>query len=370
MRRKFTQTILFAAVAAAVLGLPKVSAQEFKWAFRFDTRFDDREFDPIKREGAVGSATYFSVRLTPVVGIGWNENHSVMVGGSFTFDMGAPLDKRTPELLLYYNFHNPRYGAYAGKFERRKLIGAYSRAIYAGGHYFYDDVIDGFALQYTPGASYMELVLDWDGMQSATTRESFRILSAGEFNPENRHWARWFTAGYSLDVYHLASSAEATEGVVDHILVEPWVGAAFHRLGDIWLDKLSLKVGWVQSFDRERRGENVWKTPGGPMVDLTIEKKRVGIRSRLYTGDHQLPFWYEYGSRIYKGDPMYAVFDGFYNFTQVYWRPQLTKGVRLDLDMGFHFDRSGLGLHPLAWIGVTLDNGMFGKKKKRIMNHE
>ena len=363
MLNKITKAILCAA-ALTVFGAPGAAAQEFKWGFRFDTRFDDREFDGIKREGAVNSATYFSVRLTPVAGIGWGTGHSVMAGGSFTFDMGAPLDKRTPELLLYYNFHTPRYGVYAGKFERRRLMGAYSRAIFAGGSYFYDDVIDGFALQYTPGASYMELVLDWDGMQSATVRESFRIFSAAEFNPVSCDWARWFTAGYSLDVYHLASSAEATEGVVDHILVEPWVGAAFHRLGDIWLDRLSLKVGWMGSFDRERRGDNVWETPNGVTVDFNVEKKSVGIRSRFYTGGHHLPFWYEYGSRVYKGDPMYAVFDGFYNFTQVYWRPQLAKGVRLDLDIGFHFDSSGVGIHPVAWVGVTLDNSMFRRKVK------
>ncbi len=347
-----------------VFGANRAAAQEFKWDLRFDTRFDNREFDAIKREGYVNSGTWFSVRLAPVVGIGWGGNHSVMAGGTFTFDMGAPLGKRDPELLLYYNYNSPKYGVYAGKFERRRLIGAYSRAIYAGGFYFYDDVLEGFALQYTPGKSYMELVLDWDGMQSATVRESFRILSAGEFNPVRKHWARWFTAGYSLDMYHLASSAEVNEGVVDHILVEPWVGVAFDRLGDIWLDKLSLKIGWINGFDRERRGENVWKTPGGPTVDFNIEKKKVGIRSRFYTGGHQFPYYAEYGSRIYKGDPMYAVFDGFYNFTQVYWRPQLAKGLRLDLEFGLHCDTSGVGLQQVAWIGVTLDNGMFGKRNK------
>lgn len=350
---------------AVVFGLQEASAQEFKWNLRFDTRFDNREFGPVYREGAVESGTWFSVRLVPVVGIGWGEGHSVMTGGSFTFDMGAPLDKRPPELLLYYNFRAPRYGVYAGKFERRHLLGAYSRAILAGGRLFYDNVIDGFALQYKPGASYLELVLDWDGMQSATVRESFRVVSAGEFNPVRQYWARWFTAGYSLDVYHLASTTEGAEGVVDHILTEPWVGASFERLGDIWLDKLSLKVGWIGSFDRERKGDNKWKTPNGVSFDFNIEKKKAGIRSRFYTGGHLFPFWNEYGGRMYQGDPFYSVFDGFYNFTQIYWRPQLAKGVRLDLEFGLHFDTAGVGTQQVAWIGVTLDNGMFKNKNRK-----
>ncbi len=358
------RTILLAALATVTIGLQKSGAQEFLWGVRLDTRFDNREFAKIKRADAVNSGTWFSVRAAPVVGIGLGGGHSIMGGGSFTFDMGAPLNKRPPELLLYYNFSKQKYGVYAGKFERRHLIGAYSRAIIAGGSYFYDDVIEGFALQYTPGRSYLELVLDWDGMQSPTERESFRILSAGEFNPVADNWARWFTAGYSLDVYHLANSTGGAQGVVDHILVEPWVGVRFDRLGDIWLDKLSLKVGWINSFDRERKGDNTWKMPGGPMADFNIEKRKVGIRSRIYTGGHQFPFWFEYGSRVYKGDPMYAVFDGFYNFTQIYWRPQLAKGVRLEMELGLHFDTSGLGFQQVAWIGVTLDNGMFGKKER------
>lgn len=354
--------------AASVFGAHGAFGQEFKWGFRFDTRFDNREFDDIKRDGIVTSKTYFSTRLAPVIGIGLG-NHNIMGGGSFTFDMGAPFDSRDPELLLYYNYNSPNFKAYAGKFERRRLIGSYSRAIYSGSTTFYDNVIEGFALQYTPQKSKLELVLDWDGMQAAGVRESFRVMSSGEWNPVEIDPVRWLTAGYCLNVYHLASSANATEGVFEHILVNPYVGVAFERLAD-WFEKLTLHVGWMNSFDRERRGENVWKTPGGVTVDFTVQKWKAGIRNRLYVGDKQMPFWNTRGndgkrlySSVYRGDPLYSV-TGTYNFTQIYWKPQLAKGIVLELECGIHYDGSSVGWQQVAWIGVSLDSGMFDRKNK------
>lgn len=362
MKKKSTLLALCATLALTAFATQNGSAQELKWGLRFDTRFDNREYDAVKLDGVVSSKTLFSVRLAPVVGIGWGDGHSLMGGGSFTLDMGAPIDSRDPEPLIYYNFSSPKYGVYAGKFERRRLIGSYSRMIYTSSNNFYDNVLDGFALQYTPRSGKLELVLDWDGMQSAEMRESFRVLSAGELNPAER--AKWISAGYSLEMYHLASSADATEGVVDHILVNPYFGAAFERIGNVWFDKLVLQAGWLNSLDRDRRNENEWKTPGGVTVDLTMEKYNVGIRNRFYYGDRQMPYFERYGNRIYKGDPFYSV-SGTYNFTQIYWKPLLAKGVRLELELGLHYEGNGIGFQQLAWIGVSLDNGMFAKNGRK-----
>jgi hypothetical protein len=351
-------------VATSVFGAEIAYAQQFKWGLRFDTKFDNREYDAVKLSGVISSKTYFSTRIAPVVGIDIDKYHSVMGGGSFIFDMGAPLDKRDPELLLYYNFHTPILSAYAGKFERSRLVGNYSRAIYAGSQLFYDNVIEGFAVQLTPLASKFEVVLDWDGMQSRDVRESFRVLSSGEWNPVEIYPLMWLTVGYSFDGYHLASSAEALEGVVDHILANPYVGAAFERLGNVWFQKLQLSVGWVGSYDRERRGDNLWKSTNGISVDFLMQKWNVGICNRLYVGDKLYSFWGDYGNIVYKGDPFYAV-SGVYNYTQLYWRPRLGEGVSLDLQAAFHFDGSHFGFQQVVRVGVSLDNGMFGRKQKK-----
>jgi hypothetical protein len=352
--------ILLAAVLAVFVtegGL----AQKFEWGLRFDTKFDNREYGAVKYLGdAVPSQTFFSVRLAPVVGIGWGEHHRIVAGGSFTFNMGLPAGKRLPEPLVYYNYHSQKYGLFAGKFERRHLIGAYSSAIYAGSFVFYDNVIDGFAMQYHPRRGKLELVLDWDGMPSKTMRESFRILSAVEYNPTDIAPIRWLTAGYSFDMYHLANSRGGSEGVVDHIIVNPWAGAAFERLAP-WFERLTLTAGWINAFERERAGDNRWLTPGGVSIDFTIQKKRVGIRNTFYTGGRLMPLRHIYSSRINRGDPFF-VSTKINNFTRIYWNPHLARGVDLTLELGIHTDGKHIGLQQVAWVGVTLDNSFFKRK--------
>ena len=347
----------------AVSMVCELPAQSFKWGLRFDTKFDNHERGPLRHLGTVKSGTYFSVRLAPQVGIGWGErgNHSIMAGGSFTLDMGAKIDYKNMVLLLYYNYDSPQYGIYAGKFERRHLIGAYSRAIYSGVSTFYDNVVDGFALQYHPENGYMEVVLDWDGLQSPTMRESFRGLISGEYNIP-LHPVDWLSTGFSFDMYHLASRTGLSDGVVDHLAFSPWVGARFEKFAP-WFERLTLQVGWLEMFDRERAGTNRWLMRGGATIDVDIRKWRVGIRNRFYVGQVQMPLWAAYGNRIYKGDPFYAG-TPFYNYTQIYWNPRIGRGVLLDLEVGLHTDGKKLGLQQVVWIGVTFDNSFFKKKKE------
>ena len=57
-------------------------------------------------------------------------------------------------------------------------------------------------------------------MRSYQTREKFRILSGGEY--KGRHWY----GGYVMTLLHYAKTdnTELDEGVVDHILLNPYVG--------------------------------------------------------------------------------------------------------------------------------------------------
>ncbi len=361
-RKGFQRKILFliALASFSIFSFRFSIAQNFEWGLRLDTKFDNREYDAVKYLGTVPSVTFFSVRLAPVAGIGFGEHHSIMAGFSYTIDMGVNAADHDPQPLIYYNYRSPIYGLMAGKFERRHLVGAYSRAIYAGSYSFYDNIIDGFALQYTPRRGKLELALDWDGMGSPTTRESFRILSAGEWNPIVEGPMRWLTAGYSFDMYHLASRTGMGDGVVDHLLVDASIGAALERVLP-WFDRLTLKAGWTNAFDRDRKGENRWLTPGGATFDVTVQKKKIGIRNMFYSGELLMPLWHAYGSRVYKGDPFFVA-SKVNNYTMLYWHPELTRGVTLRLELGMHSDGRHVGLQQVAWVGVTLDNDFFRKK--------
>jgi hypothetical protein len=171
---------------------------------------------------------------------------------------------------------------------------------------------------------------------------------------------RWFAAGYSFEMYHLASRLGADDGVVDHISVNPWIGGRFQQLLP-WFESLTVEAGWLQSLDRDRLGGEGWLKPGGFTLDVGVQKWKIGIKNRLYSGELQMPLFAQYGNRIYKGDPMYASARR-YNYTQIYWRPTVGRGVSLNLELGFHSDLRKMAFHQIMGVGVSLDGDFFKKQ--------
>lgn len=348
-------------VVALICSTMSASAQKFRWDLKFDTRFDNREFKHMTYLGTVPSVTYFSARVVPVVGIGFGEHHRVMAGASYTADMGDRSSGKKLEPLLYWEFRQKRYGAVAGLFERRLLRGTYSRAIYAGSNAFYDNVLEGMATRFTPRNATFELVLDWDGEATETDRESFRVLSAGEYTPG------WLKLGYSLEYYHLATRKGAkSDGVVDHVLVDVGVGARLEKVLP-WFERLEIRTGWLNALDRDR-DHGGWMTPGGVHIETTVQKWRVGVRNQFYSGKVLMPLWKTLNerhgikpNRIYKGLPIFASAPR-HNYTSVYWNPRLTDGVTLRLEAAIVTDGHKLAFTQLASLGVTL-NDLFFKKK-------
>ncbi|MDR2894520.1 MAG: hypothetical protein LBU97_03565 [Alistipes sp.] len=345
----------------------------FEGRLRLDVRFDNREKDALDIP-AVPSQTLFPVRLVPVAGMGLFDtrggHHSVMLGASTILDMGIGLKSYRPvEPVVYYNYDSPLYSIYAGKFERVDLIGEYPRPMWMMA--FFDNIVDGFALQYHAAQGFAEAVLDWDGMGTRTQRESFRVNSYGEYNPVNNPSLKWLWAGYSLDFYHLSSRTGAGDGVVDHVMAHPWVGAHLEHFVP-WFDLLTVQAGWLQAFDRDRKigfeGEPLspnqkapWFRAGGVTVEIALERRNVGIRNLFYTGDVQMPLHGLYGSTLYKGDPMYSAVPT-NSYLQIYWTPSLGRGVDLNLEAAFQTDGRKLGSQQLFVVGIELDNDFFGRK--------
>lgn len=361
MKKKIFFALSLAVLTAGVATAQNPDTPRLTWGGGIDTHFDNHERHALGLP-TTRSKTFFSVRAMPTIGLAWGSNNSVVAGGSFMLDMGSEKTTRPVELLLYYNYSSPSFDLYAGKFERKHLIGAYSRAMLAGVMNFYDTVIDGVAVQYHDTQGSVEFVVDWDGMASRVRRESFRITSAGEFNPVKVRSLRWFAAGYSHDSYHMASRQNADDGVVDHVSINPWIGARFQRLFP-WFESLVVEAGWLQSFDRDRDllSEQGWLRPGGLTVDVGVQKWKIGIRNRFYSGDRQMPLYERYGNRIYKGDPIYASARR-YNYTQVYWRPTIGRGVNLNFELGFHSDLRKMAYHQIFEVGVSLAGEFFRKK--------
>lgn len=206
------------------------------------------------------------------------------------------LSKVDPQ--IYYQFNSKTAQAVAGIFPRSLLLARYDPFFLGSAYSFYNNRIQGLAAHYkSQTGSFIEFALDWEGMRSYQTREKFRILSGGEY--KGRHWY----GGYVMTLLHYAKTdnTELDEGVVDHILLNPYVGYRYE--GAYTFD---ARLGYLQSLQRDRRTEEGWKAPKGGRLALSVSRWGVCLLNELYVGENMLPFWDIYGYGLYAGTPFYG----------------------------------------------------------------
>ncbi len=357
---KSIRTLLI--LLCVALALP-TSAQQFLWSADFDFNFDNREF----AELSVPSQTLFGTRLTPQIGMGWGKGeHALMIGTDITKTFGR--DTRfceNPELTLYYAYRGRQFSATAGAFPRKMLLGDYSGVIASDSVHFYDKNLDGLLLQYRNTGGFVELGVDWDGVYSVEEREKFRLFSAGEYT------RRIFTCGYTASVYHFAGRV-GVPGVVDNIVIQPYVGAKFEHL--LPLDRLTLTAGWIQTYQWDRRSGEKSVFPHGGEVRLRAEKWHIGIDSRLYIGNNLMPYFTRYGGELYAGERFYAMEGGasrLYNRTELYYdHTWWSDAVPVSLHAGFslHFIAGKVVNSQLIRLSVALDNRRLKLNRKNKDN--
>lgn len=330
------------------------SAQEVFIGADFDTRFDNREDSGCHIDD---SGTYFGLRLTPKAGLIWAEKNRLVVAVDLWQDFGDDhnfLSRVKPQ--IYYQFDSKSAQAVAGIFPRSLLLGNYNAAFFDSAYLFYENRVQGVAAHYkSQSGSFVEFALDWVGMQSHDTREQFRILSAGEY--KGQHWY----GGYALSLQHFAKSTnvELAEGVVDNILVNPYVG--FRYQGRFGFD---ASLGYLQSLQRDRRTDQGWEMPAGGQLTLTVDRWGVSLSNTLYVGRDMMPFWDIYGTELYPNSTFYGTSEGFYNRTTIaYDRRFFNDTLGVSAGLVFHYDGVGLGLQQVLKISVNLQKTVYRPKK-------
>ena len=115
------KTALLLAFAVAAWG--GVRAQDLIVGADFSTRFDNREYAP----NEFGEPqTLFSARLTPRIGVEWQQKNRLIVGVDLLQNFGDDtrfLSKARP--IFYYQFNTQNVQANAGIFDRKALMGGY-----------------------------------------------------------------------------------------------------------------------------------------------------------------------------------------------------------------------------------------------------
>lgn len=354
-------TLLLLLLAA----IPGLRAQEIVAGVDFATRFDNREFSGCL---IAPSHTYFSARLTPRIGLRWDERNTLMLGVDLLQDFGDSdgfLTEAKPQ--IYYQYAAPRVVATAGIFDRSHLRGDYGEAFFDTAWAFYHNRIQGVMGRYAaPDGSFAEFALDWEGMQTETQRERFRILSAGRWELSRR-----FYAGYDLQLLHFAKTSAAEnapdgsypdQGVVDNMTVDLHAGMRFTAFFDF-----DLRLTWLQTMQRDRRTDQGWKRPGGGCLDLSMSRWGLTLSNMLYVGDNLMPFWDIYGEQVYAASPFFGTPDqhtNLYNRTSLlYSRGFFRDTLSLRAGILFQYDGVSLGTSQLLELSVKLQK-IFGRGRK------
>lgn len=339
----------------------------------FDTFFDNTEYTGT----SLGeSGTLFSARLTPQIGIEWNDKNSLIIGADLFADFGNEtkfLSKARPQ--LYYRFATPKVKAYAGIFDRSAMKGYYSELFFSDAARYYENRVQGVLGQYVGERGYVELSVDWCGMYSTEARERFRVLSAGHYDIGRQ---RLFYAGYALQIFHFAGSKQIAGSVVDNAIVNPYVGTTFNAFFDF-----DIKLHGILTMQRDRAVEDEMQMPGGALLQLRLSKWGVYLDEQIYTGRNLMPYYYSapnevfangYGSELYAGSTLFG--------TQPYWEGEIDAShtffdtrigyqnsffdntVRLNTFIAFQCDGEKWGTRQMLQLSVNLFKDISLTKKR------
>ena len=367
MPRVFRYIVLL--IAAIYGGGYTLSAQEEKPKLRlevdFSTLFDNTEYALMK---GVSSGTLFGARLTPQVGLKWHERNELMVGADLYQDFGHNKFLSDAKLQLYYAYKAPKVKLYAGIFPRSAMKGLRSPLFFDPSYCFYNNSIAGVLARYhnPTGANYIEFAMDYTGMRSYDVRESFAIMSSGEYKLNYLFEAIVdpLSIGYNFYMGHYAKdyNPETIDGVVDNIMLTPYIEYAEVPLFSMGLHGVTFdaRLSYVQSLQRDRINENTWEHPFGGELLVNFGWNGLELSNRLYVGKGSLLSYYNrYGSDVYHGMSLYRTEKGIYDaiaLSYSRWFFNNTVGVKAGITA--EYDGTGWGTRQWLQVDVTIGNDM------------
>lgn len=321
----------------------------------FNTVLDNREY----HTDLDYSRTIFAAGIDAAVGLGGNGRrgvtHRLMTGASALYAFGGDISAKW---LIYYQLDILRRGngfrLIGGSFSRSLSKAYYSDAFFDLADRIYIRTRNGIQFSWTGRDFYYEIGLDWRGefrQTAPAVREEFVVYSGGRQN-----FNRVFGFGYSAMLHHYANSWNLTQmkreksSVVDDILANPYLDIDLS--GMTKMQKLLLRAGYLQGFQRDRRVSGVIRMPARGNFLFEVRHWNVGIISDLYFGGELMPFYdlsgadgIKYGSNLYMGDPIMRNPDGvkfgIYDRLSIYWEANFLKGLNFRLQIDGHFNNRG-----------------------------
>lgn len=358
---------IIATLATTFVCSQRLCAQELHVGGEFTTLFDNTEYAAMR---GVASGTLFGARLTPKVGIEWQERNRLMVGADLYQDFGDRHFLSDAKLQLYYAYKAPRVELYAGIFPRKSMRGLNSPIFFDPAYRYYNNSIGGVLARYQDVAtpSYVEFAMDYTGMRTFNTREAFAIMSSG------KHAFKaygWFSYGYDLYMGHYAKddNPDTVDGVVDNIMVTPYIEYESDALCYMGTHALTLaaRLSYVQSLQRDRINENRWEHPYGGELYVGFRWAGLELSNRLYVGGGSLLTYFDrYGKDVYHGMALYRTNKGIYDaIALAYGRRFFSNTVGVKAGITMEYDGTGWGTRQWLQVDVTLGTNIAIKGKQR-----
>ena len=363
MSRVFRYLLLVIALVCG--GGYTLSAQELKLGVDFATLFDNTEYASLDN---TTSGTLFGARLTPQVGLEWQDRNQLMVGADLYQDFGHDRFLSKAKLQLYYAYKAEKVRLYAGIFPRTAMRGLQSPLFFDPAYCYYNNAISGVLARYVDAESpsYVEFVMDYTGMRSYDVRESFAIMSSGEYKLNYLFEAivAPLSIGYNFYMGHYAKdyNPETIDGVVDNIMLTPYIEYAEVPLFSMGLHCVTfdVRLSYVQSLQRDRINENTWEHPFGGELLVNFGWNGLELSNRLYVGKGSLLSYYNrYGSDVYHGMSLYRTEKGIYDAIALsYSRWFLNNTVGVKAGITAEYDGTGWGTRQWLQVDVTIGNDM------------
>lgn len=325
----------------------------FVYEADFELYFDNREYNAYS---PYPSKTIFGASVAPRVGLCIGQKHSVMAGFEIQKQFGGRFSDILDGISLYYSYHDAKHSLFAGVFPREKMTGGYSKAFFSDSLNFFNQVLQGLLYNYkdvTPQGWSVDLEagIDWMGLYSKDARERFMIFSAGRFSKGI------LTIGYNGYMYHFANSMQVS-GVMDNILLYPYLQADIGKY--VRMQELSLKAGWLQSMQNDRKHGDGYLFPGGGELTLTLRQWNVSLANTVYLGGNLMPFFnvkddigVPYGDALYYGDRYYSVTDGFYDRLELSYEPRITDFLSVKVALVAHFYERYCGWQQMVTLRMS-----------------
>ena len=276
--------------------------------------FDNREYDkcPYQR-----SQTLFGARLSPEIGVGIADStigdHRLMAGCSYVQPIGADYKNAKVLPTIYYQYGYKGFKAHLGLLPFTKMIEDFPDYLQYDSIAYFHPNIQGALFNYRDRRGFVELMCDWRGMWSETTREAFRVTING------RYEHKWFFVGGRAMMNHLACYSPEYKGgpqpgVCDDLLGSAYVGFNIGKVTP--LDSFVVRASYLISMQNDRDAD-IHKMPQGGLLEIFLRWRWIGFRNVTYYGEPQMPLYPKYHSLLNQGDPFYQA--RFYNRTDIFF---------------------------------------------------